>query len=82
VKRFLILGAQGQLGVELQRVFQGAGTVIAHSRATCDLSDPASVRSAVREAQPDVILNAAAYTAVDRAESEPVQAMRINGEAP
>jgi dTDP-4-dehydrorhamnose reductase len=82
VKRFLILGAQGQLGVELKTAFKSAGQVIALSRAACDLSSPSSIRAAVQDAQPDVILNAAAYTAVDRAESEPELAMRINGEAP
>ncbi len=82
MKRFLILGAHGQLGHELQAAFFGAGEIIAHNRAACDLSDPPSVRTAIRAAQPDVILNAAAYTAVDRAESEPELAMRINGETP
>jgi dTDP-4-dehydrorhamnose reductase len=82
VKRFLILGAQGQLGMELQSAFQDAGHVIACGRTACDLSDPSSIRAVIREAPPDVILNAAAYTAVDRAESEPDLAMRINGDAP
>jgi dTDP-4-dehydrorhamnose reductase len=82
VKRFLILGAQGQLGLELQTVFQDVGHVIAQGRAVCDLSDPISIRAAICDARPDVILNAAAYTAVDRAESEPELAMKINGEAP
>jgi len=82
VSRFLILGAQGQLGVELQNAFQDAGEVIALGREGCDLSSGSSIRAAVQQAHPDVILNAAAYTAVDRAESEPELAMRINGEAP
>jgi dTDP-4-dehydrorhamnose reductase len=82
VKRFLILGAEGQLGIELQRAYEKVGEVMARGRATCDLSDPASIYAAVREARPDVILNAAAYTAVDRAESEQELAMKINGEAP
>ncbi|MGB0123128.1 MAG: dTDP-4-dehydrorhamnose reductase [Silvibacterium sp.] len=82
MKRVLILGAQGQLGIELQSAFHDAGHIIAHGRATCDLSDPSSICAAVREARPDLILNAAAYTAVDRAESEPELAMQINGEAP
>lgn len=58
------------------------GHVTAFDRSTCDLSDPLGIRAAVHVAQPHVILNAAAYTAVDRAESEPELAMRINGEAP
>lgn len=82
MRRFLILGAQGQLGIELQHAFQNAGEVISLGRAGCDLSNPDNIRAAIRAAQPDVILNAAAYTAVDRAESEPDLAMRINGEAP
>ncbi|HTV05689.1 MAG TPA: dTDP-4-dehydrorhamnose reductase [Acidobacteriaceae bacterium] len=82
MKRFLILGVRGQLGIELHNVFRDAGHVIAHSRTSCDLVDPSSILTAVRDAHPDVILNAAAYTAVDRAESEPDLAMRINGEAP
>lgn len=82
MRKFLILGAQGQLGIELQSAFQDAGQVIAYGRPTCDLGDPVSIRAAIRAVQPDVILNAAAYTAVDRAESEPDLAMRINGDAP
>jgi len=56
--------------------------VIATDRATLDLADPDAIRRAVREAKPGVIVNAAAYTAVDKAESEPGLALRINGEAP
>lgn len=82
MKRFLILGANGQLGIELQSAFRGAGQVIAYGRAECDLTDPDSIRAAIHNARPEVILNAAAYTAVDRAESEPDLAMRANGEAP
>ena len=82
MKTILILGARGQLGIELQSAFRDAGHVVAHSRAECDLSQTDNIRSAVRAARPDVILNAAAYTAVDRAESEPGLVMRINGDAP
>ena len=82
MKKILILGAQGQLGTELQSVFRDAGRVISYGRANCDLRDLQSIRATIREARPNVILNAAAYTAVDRAESEPELAMRINGEAP
>jgi dTDP-4-dehydrorhamnose reductase len=82
VKRFLILGARGQLGVELQNAFSGAGAVTALDRSACDLADPSSIRAAIRDSRPHVILNAAAYTAVDRAESEQDLAMRINGDAP
>jgi dTDP-4-dehydrorhamnose reductase len=82
VSRYLILGAGGQLGTALQAVLEREGHVTSLDRTGCDLGDPLSIRAAVRAAHPDVILNAAAYTAVDRAESEPELAMRINGEAP
>lgn len=82
MKRFLILGAQGQLGMELQSAFRDAGHIIALDRSACDLSNPSSIRTAMQDARPDVVLNAAAYTAVDRAESERELAMRINGDAP
>lgn len=82
MRRVLILGAHGQLGKELQAAFCDAGEIIAFDRAACDLSNPSGIRAAIRETRPGVILNAAAYTAVDRAESEPDLAMRINGEAP
>jgi dTDP-4-dehydrorhamnose reductase len=82
MRRLLILGASGQLGVALQALFEREVQVIAPDRAGCDLRNPQSIRAAVRAAHPDAILNAAAYTAVDRAESEPDLAMRINGDAP
>jgi len=82
VRRFLVLGVNGQLGSALQTVFEREGQVIAPDRSACDLTDPHSIRAAVRAARPDAILNAAAYTAVDRAESEPDLAMRVNGQAP
>ena len=80
--KLLILGANGQLGIELQQAFSGYGNITALGRDRCDLSQPDQLRKAVAEAAPDIILNAAAYTAVDRAESEPELAMRVNGEAP
>lgn len=82
MKRFLILGAHGQLGIELQSAFHDAGHVTACGRSICDLGDPLSIRAVIREARPDIILNAAAYTAVDRAESEAEIAMQVNGDAP
>ena len=77
-RRILIVGAYGQVGRELQRSFANAGEIIARDRDTVDLAAPDQVREMVRDAAPDVILNAAAYTAVDRAESEPDAAMAIN----
>lgn len=80
--RVLILGAHGQLGVELERSFQGAGDVVAYGRDRCDLRRPETIRAVIAHFRPDLVLNAAAYTAVDRAESEAELAMRVNGEAP
>ncbi|GGH03557.1 dTDP-4-dehydrorhamnose reductase [Silvibacterium dinghuense] len=80
--RILILGANGQLGQMLQRVFAGDGVVEALGRDRCDLADLDQVRNAVASFAPQLILNAAAYTAVDKAESEPELAARINAEAP
>jgi len=80
--RILILGAQGQLGIDLQKAFQGSGELIALGRDRCDLANPDTIRTAIGEVQPELILNAAAYTAVDRAESEPELAARVNAVAP
>jgi len=70
------------VGWELERTLAPLGEVIATDRSTLDLSDIDAVRRVVREVKPEIIVNAAAYTAVDRAESEPELAMRINGIAP
>lgn len=82
----LILGREGQVGWELERCVVSLGKVIAVGLHTAPLSvnlaDKAAVRDLVRSVKPDWILNAAAYTAVDRAESEPDLALAVNGEAP
>jgi dTDP-4-dehydrorhamnose reductase len=78
----LIVGAAGQVGVELQRSFAGFGRLIAVDIETVDLANADQTRALVRRVQPDVILNAAAYTAVDRAESQSDLAMAINRDAP
>jgi len=80
--KFLLTGCNGQVGWELQRALAPLGDVIATDRTLLDLADLDSVRRVVREVKPDTIVNAAAYTAVDKAESEPSLAMRVNGEAP
>lgn len=80
--RFLILGTNGQVGHELRRSFASAGEIICTDRSTVDLTDENSMRTAVRSISPDVILNAAACTAVDRAESEQELAFAVNAEAP
>jgi dTDP-4-dehydrorhamnose reductase len=79
--RILLTGRKGQVGWELERVLPALGEVIATDRSTLDFADADQIRRVVREAKPDVIVNAAAYTAVDKAESEPELAMRINGAA-
>ena len=78
----LLLGRDGQVGWQLQRSLAPHGPVVACSRAECDLADLDQVRAVVRRVRPGVIVNAAAYTAVDKAEGEEVLAHRINGEAP
>jgi len=78
----LILGAGGQLGAELAAVCGERGdTVHAFTRAELDVRDGARLRELVRHLRPDVVFNAAAYTAVDRAESEPDLAFEVNGHA-
>ena len=78
----LLLGATGQVGHALRRTLAPLGAVHAPDRAAVDLTDLTSVREAVREQEPDLIVNAAAYTDVDGAEEEPERAARINAEAP
>jgi len=78
----LLIGKDGQVGWQLQRSLAPHGEVIACGRSECDLTDLDRLRSLVRQLKPAVIVNASAYTAVDRAESEAELAMRINGEAP
>ncbi len=78
----LLLGKDGQVGWQLQRSLAPHGPVVALGRAECDLSDAEHIRSVVRELRPTVIVNATAYTAVDKAESETDQAWFINAEAP
>lgn len=80
--RILLSGRNGQVGRELERLLAPLGEVIATDRAMLDLADAEAIRRMVRETRPEVVVNAAAYTAVDRAESEPEAAMRINGTAP
>lgn len=77
----MLLGAGGQLGTELQPVLERQGQLTALTRAQLDLRDGAALRALLLEARPDVLVNAAAYTAVDDAERESDLARRINGEA-
>jgi dTDP-4-dehydrorhamnose reductase len=80
--RILLTGARGQLGTDLARELEGRAEVVAHDRSTLDLAKPDEIVARVREARPDVILNAAAYTAVDRAETEVDAARAVNAIAP
>jgi dTDP-4-dehydrorhamnose reductase len=82
VTRILLSGKNGQVGWELRTALAPLGTVIALDRSEMDLASPDSIRRAIRDARPEVIVNAAAHTAVDRAESEPDLAMQVNGIAP
>jgi dTDP-4-dehydrorhamnose reductase len=78
----LLTGASGQLGVELARALRAHGDVVATDRRTLDVADPDAIVAAVRGARPDLIVNAAAYTAVDLAEKETAAAFAINERAP
>lgn len=78
----LITGAEGQLGWELQRALAPLGRIHAFDRAGLDLADPSGLRDTLRALEPDVVVNAAAYTAVDRAEEDQALAQAVNAEAP
>ncbi len=81
--RILLTGVTGQVGHHLKPVLEARGwEVIAPTRDTLDLANPDSIVRTVREVKPQLIINPAAYTAVDKAESEPELAMAINGVAP
>ncbi|MGB4064297.1 MAG: dTDP-4-dehydrorhamnose reductase [Azonexus sp.] len=80
--KILLTGSNGQVGFELQRALAPLGEVVAVDLADCDLSSTDAIRQLVAEVKPQVIINPAAYTAVDKAEAEPVLARAINGTAP
>ena len=82
MNRILVIGKGGQVGFELLHSLAAAAPVSAVDLDEMDLSDPDSIRRKVREIRPDLIINAAAYTAVDLAESQPELAMAVNGVAP
>ena len=79
--RILLTGKDGQVGFELQRSLAPLGDVVAVDLADCDLSDEKAVRYLVARVRPDVIVNPAAYTAVDRAESDQERAVAVNAVA-
>jgi dTDP-4-dehydrorhamnose reductase len=80
--KILLTGPTGQVGWELAPRLGALGEVVALDRPALDLADGDAIRARVRDLRPDVIVNAAAYTAVDRAESEPDRANAINATAP
>ena len=78
----LLIGRIGQVGYELHRTLGVLGRVVAIDYPAIDLTDGASIRKWVRDLTPAVVINAAAYTAVDKAETEPDRCHQINGIAP
>ncbi|MEM9909048.1 MAG: dTDP-4-dehydrorhamnose reductase [Cyanobacteria bacterium P01_D01_bin.44] len=80
--KILLIGSQGQVGQALQMPLSQLGEVVSWHRQDLDLTHLEVLSSAVLTQQPDVIVNAAAYTAVDKAEAEPTLAHQINGAAP
>jgi dTDP-4-dehydrorhamnose reductase len=80
--RILLLGADGQVGWELRRALLPLGEVLPLNRTQADLGDRSALRAVLDRTRPQFIVNAAAYTAVDKAETEPELAQRINADAP
>ena len=80
--KVLLTGAAGQLGHSLLTSKPAEIELIPTSRKELDLADPSACRDAIRQHRPDWVINAGAYTAVDKAESEPALAMAVNAEAP
>ena len=80
--RILLTGKNGQVGSELNKIFAPFGEITATGKSDLDLSDPNQIRSVVNQIRPEIIINAAAYTSVDKAESERELAQAINGTAP
>jgi dTDP-4-dehydrorhamnose reductase len=80
--KILLTGKNGQLGFELQRALAPLGDVVAVGTAECNLADEEALRRLIQTVQPDIIVNPAAYTAVDRAESDEDMAFAVNAKAP
>lgn len=80
--RVLVTGVNGQVGFELVRTLQGLGEVFAADRRAFDLSDSDQMRAVIREFRPSIIVNPAAYTAVDQAEQDVASATQLNTHAP
>ena len=82
MKKVLLIGAKGQVGQELQVTLPSLGEVISIGREELDLTNSEKIGQLIREIHPDYLVNAAAYTAVDKAETEPDLAYSINATAP
>lgn len=80
--RILLTGRHGQVGWELERILPQVGEVYAFGRDELDLAYPDQIREKVRLSKPDIIVNAAAYNSVDKAEEEPEKALTVNGISP
>lgn len=80
--RILLIGHDGQVGWELHRTLATLGKIIHFNKQELDLSQPSLIREKIQEVRPSIIVNAAAYTAVDKAEAEPALARAINERAP
>jgi len=78
----LLTGKTGQLGSELHRLLPRLGNVLSPDRSDLDLRDPEKIRRVMRDAKPQLVVNAAAYTAVDAAETDEVGALAVNAQAP
>ncbi|WP_028535928.1 dTDP-4-dehydrorhamnose reductase [Paludibacterium yongneupense] len=80
--RLMVTGANGQVGFELARALAPLGDVVSLTRRDCELTDEVALRRCLDEVRPDVIVNPAAWTAVDRAESDPATTFMVNAELP
>ena len=80
--KILLFGKYGQLGWELHRSLQGLGEIVAYDFPEVDFTKPSSLKTIVERERPQIVVNAAAYTDVDKAESEPDKARLVNAEAP
>lgn len=80
--KILLLGSTGQVGWELNRTLLTLGELVALDYPEIDMANPNNIHQVVKEVKPDIIINATAYTDVDRAETEPKLAMAINGTGP
>jgi len=79
--KILLTGKNGQVGFELRRALAPLGEIVAVDQDECDLSDAAAIRDLIRTVKPGVIVNPAAYTAVDKAESDTATAEAVNARA-